>query len=126
MRALVADDEPLICDLLTRFLSRRGFVVITTEDGESTLDELRANRADILLLDILLPKVDGLGVLERIREEQINVGTVWVMTGRADEEWVKRSLALGADDVFTKPLNLPHLDWLVQLEQGRIAADSGD
>ena len=126
MRALVADDEPLICDLLTRFLSRRGYVVIAAEDGEQTLDRLRAHRADILMLDILLPKVDGLGVLEQIREEDIDVGTVWVMTGRADEDSVKRCLDLGADDVFTKPLNLSHLDWLVQLEQGRIAADRKD
>jgi two-component system response regulator MtrA len=126
MRALVADDEPMICDLLTRFLSRRGYVVIAAEDGEKALDQLRAHRADILMLDILLPKVDGLGVLEQIRQEDIEVGTVWVMTGRADEDSVKRSLDLGADDVFTKPLNLSHLDWLVQLEQGRVAADRRD
>ncbi len=126
MRAVVADDEPLICDLLTRFLSRRGYVVVTVNDGERALDELRAQRADILLLDILLPSVDGLGVLERIREEKIDVGTIWVMTGKAGDESVKLSLDLGAADVFTKPLNLPHLDWLVQLEQGRLAADSGD
>jgi DNA-binding response OmpR family regulator len=126
MRALIADDEPLICDLLTRFLSRRGYVVITAEDGDKALDRLREQRVDLLLLDILLPKVDGLGVLERIRDEGIGVGTTWVMTGRAEEAWVKRSLELGADDVFTKPLNLPHLDWLVQVEQGRVAAGSGD
>jgi len=126
MRALVADDEPLICDLLTRFLSRRGYSVGTAADGEQALDDLRSKRADILLLDILLPKVDGLGVLERIREEGIDVGTIWVITGKADDASVKRSLFLGAADVFTKPLNLPHLDWLVQLEQGRLAADRGD
>ncbi len=126
MRALVADDEPLICDLLTRFLSRRGYVVVTAADGDKALDEMRSQRIDLLLLDILLPEVDGLGVLERIRDEGISVGTTWVMTGKADEEWVRRSLELGADDVFTKPLNLPHLDWLVQVEQGRVAAGNGD
>lgn len=125
MRALVADDEPLICDLLTRFLSRRGYVVVTVADGEEALADLRNHRPDLFLLDILLPKMNGLSVLESIREESLDVGTIWTMTGKADDDLVKRSLDLGADDVFTKPLNLSHLDWLLQLEQGRIAAGDG-
>lgn len=125
MRALVADDEPLICDLLTRFLSRRGYAVATVADGEQALAKLRSRRVDLMLLDIALPKIDGLGVLRSIREEALDVGTIWTMTGQADEDSVRRSLELGAADVFTKPLNLPHLDWLLQLEQGRMAADEG-
>jgi len=122
MRALVADDEPLICDLLTRCLTRRGYAVVTVGDGQEALEDMRSNRPDLLLLDIYLPKLDGLGVLEGIREESLDVGTIWTMTGKADDACVKKSLELGATDVFTKPLNLPHLDWLLQLEQGRIAA----
>ena len=126
MQALVADDEPLICDLLTRFLSRRGYAVVTAADGEEALEKMRESRPDLFLLDIYLPKVDGLGVLERIRDEELEVGTIWTMTGKADDDSVKKSLRLGASDVFTKPLNLPHLDWLLQLEQGRVAADGLD
>ncbi len=126
MRALVVDDEPLIRDLLTRFLSRRGFAVVAMSDGEEALEDLRNTRSDLLLLDILLPKIDGLGVLESIRDEAIEVGTIWTITGKADDDSVKKSLELGAAEVFTKPLNLPHLDWLLQLEQGRIAAGDGD
>ena len=125
MRALVADDEPLICDMLTRFLSRRGYAVVTVANGEEALSDLRNQRADLLLLDIYLPKMDGLGVLESIRGESLDVGTIWTMTGKADEDSIKRSLDLGADEAFTKPLNLPHLDWLLQLEQGRAAAIDG-
>ncbi len=126
MRALVVDDEPLICDLLTRFLSRHGFTVVTAGDGEEALEDLRNTRPDLLLLDIFLPKIDGLSVLKSIRDEDIEVGTIWAITGKAGDESVKRSLELGATEVFTKPLNLPHLDWLLQLEQGRIAAGLGD
>ncbi len=126
MRALVVDDEPLICDLLTRFLSRHGFTVVTAGDGEEALENLRNTRPDLLLLDIFLPKIDGLSVLKSIRDEDIEVGTIWAITGKAGDESVKRSLELGATEVFTKPLNLPHLDWLLQLEQGRIAAGLGD
>ena len=125
MRALVADDEPLICDLLTRFLSRRGYAVVTAADGEEALTDMRNRRPDLLLLDLYLPKTDGLSVLEKIREESLDVGTIWTMTGKADDDSVKRSLDLGAADAFTKPLNLPHLDWLLQLEQGRVAAGDG-
>lgn len=125
MRALVADDEPLICDLLTRFLSRRGYAVATAADGEQALADLRERRADLFLLDIALPKVDGLGVLRRIRDESLDVGTIWTMTGKVDDELVKESLELGAADAFTKPLNFPHLDWLLSLEQGRVAAGDG-
>ncbi len=126
MRALVVDDEPLICDLLARFLSRRGYAVVTAGDGKEALEDLRNTRPDLLLLDIYLPKIDGLGVLESIRDEDIEVGTIWTITGKADDESVKKSLELGAAEVFTKPLNLSHLDWLLQLEQGRIAASYGD
>lgn len=125
MRALVADDEPQICELLTRFLSRRGYAVTTAPDGEAALEQMRDQRPDLFLLDLYLPKLDGLEVLQRIRDEALEVGTIWTMTGRADDDSVKKSLELGATDVFTKPLNLPHLDWLLQLEHGRIAAEPG-
>jgi len=125
MRALIADDEPLICDMLTRFLSRRGYAVVTVADGEEALADLRNQRPDLFVLDISLPKMDGLGVLESIRGESLDVGTIWTMTGKADDDSIKRTLDLGANEAFTKPLNLPHLDWLLQLEQGRAAAIDG-
>ena len=111
--------------MLTRFLSRRGYAVVTVADGEEALADLRNERPDLFLLDIALPKMDGLSVLESIRGESLDVGTIWTMTGKADDDSIKRSLDLGAAEVFTKPLNLPHLDWLLQLEQGRIAAIDG-
>ncbi len=111
--------------MLRRFLSRRGYAVVTVTDGEEALADLRENRPDLFLLDIFLPKMDGLDVLESIRGESLDVGTIWTMTGKADDDSIKRSLDLGANEVFTKPLNLPHLDWLLQFEQGRVAAADG-
>ena len=122
MRALVADDEPQICELLSRFLTRRGYAVVTALTGEDALEEVRRQRPDLLLLDLYLPELDGLGVLQQVRDEALDVGTIWTMTGKADDDFVRKSIELGASDVFTKPLNLPHLDWLLQLEQGRVAA----
>lgn len=125
LRALVADDQPEICELLTRFLTRRGYAVDVAPDGEAALAGMRGRHTDLLLLDISMPRLDGLGVLESIRDEALDVGTVWAFTGVAGDPAMKRSLELGADDVFAKPLNLPHLDWLLQLEQGRVAALDG-
>ncbi len=76
-----------------------------------------------MLLDLYLPELDGLGVLQQVCDEALEVGTIWTMTGQADDDFVRKSIELGAVDVFTKPLNLPHLDWLLQLEHGRVAAD---
>ena len=126
VRALVADDEPQICDLLSRFLRRRGYAVVTALTGEAALEEMRRQRPDLVLLDLYLPKLDGLGVLQQVRDEALEVGTIWTMTGKADDESVKKSIELGAADVFSKPLNLPHLDWLLQLEHGRVAANKGE
>ena len=56
----------------------------------------------------------------------IDVGTIWTMTGKADDDTVEQSIKLGATDFFSKPLNLPHLDWLLQLEIGRATAQPGD
>ena len=126
MRALVADDEPQICDLLSDFLSPRGYTVVTAADGEAALQEMRRSRPDLFMLDLLLPKLSGLEVLRRIRDESIDVGTIWTMTGRADDASVTESMRLGANDFFTKPLNLPHLDWLLQLKHERTAPVGDD
>ena len=135
---LLVEDNPHHAELIFRLLRNRRIPhrLQRVSDGEAALDYLnrRGAYADALLypmphlvlLDLRLPKVDGLGVLQRIREEELEVGTIWTMTGAADDDSVRRSLELGASDVFTKPLNLPHLDWLLQVEHGRVAASEGD
>ena len=107
-------------------MRRRGYAVVTALTCEAALEEMRRQRPDLVLLDLYLPKLDGLGVLQQVRDEALEVGTIWTMTGKADDESVKKSIELGASDVFSKPLNLPHLDWLLQLEHGRAAANKGE
>jgi two-component system response regulator MprA len=117
MRVLIVDDEPLVCDLLGDFLSRRGHEVSTAGDGEEALSALEAQSSDLLLLDLYLPNLDGLGVLRRIREQGLTAGTIWTMTGMGDHDAAEESLSLGADDFLAKPVDLKHLDWRLDLEE---------
>ncbi|MFQ5743928.1 MAG: response regulator [Acidobacteriota bacterium] len=117
MRALVADDEPQICELLSEFLSRRGYEVTTALDGEEALSALRREKPDLFLLDLYMPELDGLGLLRKICDESLDAGTIWTMTGMGDDDAARASLRLGATDFFTKPVDLRHLDWRLRLER---------
>lgn len=106
---LVVDDEEDVRDLLRKFLTRRGYEVATVGDGEAAIEAIRESSPDIVLLDIRLPKVDGLSVLQRLREEADDVAII-TMSGNADEDTARKSLELGAADFITKPFNLPYLE----------------
>ncbi len=106
---LVVDDESDVRDLLSKFLTRRGYKVLTAADGEAAIEAIRESRPDIVLLDIRLPKIDGLSVLQRLRDESDDVAII-TMSGNADEDTARRSLELGAADFITKPFNLPYLE----------------
>lgn len=108
-RILVVDDEEDVRDLLTRFLTRRGYLVESVGDGEEAVEYILENSPDIVLLDIRLPKVDGLKVLRRLQEEGSDVAVI-TMSGVADEDTARKSLELGAADFITKPFNLPYLE----------------
>jgi DNA-binding response OmpR family regulator len=106
---LIVDDESDVRELLSKFLRRRGYEVDTASDGASAIEAIRGKRPDIVLLDIRLPKMDGLSVLEKLRDESDGVAVI-TMSGSADEETARRSLELGAADFITKPFNLPYLE----------------
>ena len=106
---LVVDDESDVRELLKKFLTRRGYEVDTACDGRAALEAVRSNEPDIVLLDIRLPELDGLSVLQHLREESNSVAVI-TMSGVADEDTARRSLELGAADFITKPFNLPYLE----------------
>lgn len=119
MRVLIVDDEPLVCSVLGDFLTRRGHEVSTAADGNEALRALHAHGSDLLLLDLFMPHLDGLGVLRGIREEGLRAGTIWTMTGMGDHDAAEESLNLGAADFLSKPVDLKHLDWRLDLENRR-------
>lgn len=102
-RVLVVDDEPNIIELVSLYLKREGYEVLFAENGKEALELFFANPPDILILDIMLPDIDGLEILRKIRKESL----VPVIMLTAKESEVDRvvGLELGADDYLTKPFS---------------------
>ena len=105
-RILLVDDEPSITANLTPFLERSGFVVTTASDGEQALQQIDASAPDLVILDVLMPKLDGREVLRRLRQSG-NWLPVILLTQVGES--VERAMALeeGADDYLNKPFD-PH------------------
>jgi DNA-binding response OmpR family regulator len=102
-RVLVVDDEPHIRDVLRGYLTADGFAVDEAADGEAALERMRTAPADLVLLDVMLPGIDGLEVLRRIRE--FSDVYVILVTARAEEVDKLVGLGVGADDYVTKPFS---------------------
>ena len=113
-RVLVVDDEPVAVELLHAFLADKGLEVLTASDGEEALRQVKEHRPHLILLDVRMPKLNGLEVLKRVREIDHEVGVIMV-TAVNEEETGREALKLGAFDYITKPLDLPYLErslWL--------------
>jgi two-component system, OmpR family, response regulator ResD len=102
-RVLVVDDEPMVREVLARYLEREGFTVDVAEDGEAALVSFAAAKPDLVLLDLMLPRVDGLEVFSRMRADASTA--VIMLTARGEETDRVVGLELGADDYVTKPFS---------------------
>jgi two-component system KDP operon response regulator KdpE len=106
-RVLVADDDPLIQRLVRTHLDRAGFRVLSAADGEEALDVAVAEQPDLIVLDLMLPKLDGFEVCRRIRE--FSLVPVVMLTARGEQIDKLRGFEAGADDYVTKPFAPPEL-----------------
>ncbi|TAK36826.1 MAG: response regulator transcription factor [Chloroflexota bacterium] len=104
---LVVDDEPQILRALRMSLSAHGYEVSTASDGEEALDVMAQKMPDIVILDLTMPRLDGLGLCRRIREwSQV---PILVLSVRGSEKDKVLALDLGADDYLTKPFGIEEL-----------------
>ncbi len=102
-RVLVVDDELMVRDVLSRYLLREGFAVDMAEDGERALAVFTANPPDLVLLDLMLPRIDGLEVFRRIRAAAPTPVIMLTARGEVTDRIV--GLEVGADDYVTKPFS---------------------
>ncbi|MGH2808473.1 MAG: response regulator [Actinomycetota bacterium] len=100
---LVVDDDPIVRDVLSRYLSRGGFRVATAEDGEAAVAAFRSHQPDLVLLDLMLPRLDGFEVFEAIRG--VDSTPVIMLTARGEESDRIAGLEFGADDYVSKPFS---------------------
>lgn len=105
MRVLLAEDKPRMAKLLERALYNEGHSVTLAYDGEAALQMARRPDYDVILLDVMLPYVDGFTVLKTLRSERCHTATI-IVTARDAMQDVVRGLDLGADDYLTKPFPL--------------------
>jgi len=108
MRILAVDDDPKVRTFVSKGLGESGMECETAPDGETALEILRARRFDLVLLDVMLPGLQGWDVLEALRREGHDVPVIWVTARDALEERVK-GLRMGGDDYIVKPFAFAEL-----------------
>ncbi len=103
MKVLVVDDDLALADVVSFTMRRSGFEVILAHDGQTALNRWEEEAPDLIILDLNLPKIDGLKVCQRIRDQADT--PIIILSVRGDEDDVVKGLELGADDYIVKPFS---------------------
>lgn len=111
---LVVDDEPEILDVVSQFLTQRGYEVRVASGGAEALSLMEKERPALLILDIYMPGINGIGVLRELFERKSAVPVI-LLTGSQDEKLLAESMDLGAVEIIGKPVNLEQLALAVHL-----------
>ena len=104
---VAADDDPQLLRLVTRNLEFEEYEVLPASDGLQALEQVEAHSPDLVLLDVMMPRMDGFTVCERIRE--FSTVPIIIVTARGQDQDKVRGLDLGADDYLTKPFSVDEL-----------------
>lgn len=109
IKILIADDDEQIRNVLSRHISNMGYIALLAENGRKAVDKFKAEKPDIVLLDIQMPEINGLDALKMI----LNIdpdASIMMITGNEDEDIAKECLKLGAFDYTSKPINFKNLE----------------
>ncbi|MEW6008763.1 MAG: response regulator [Candidatus Omnitrophota bacterium] len=113
-KILLVDDEPGVCEVDSYYLAKRGYNIITANTAKEAISKVVKDRPQLVLLDILMPEMDGLRCLEEIKK--INKDLPVIMVTCVDEiETAKKALEIGAVDYITKPLGYKALETAISL-----------
>ena len=109
-KVLIADDEQNIVISLEFLLGREGFQVLVAQDGEEALARARAEKPDLVLLDVMMPKMNGFDVCQALRADpELSAVRILMLTAKGRETEVSKGLGLGADAYMTKPFSTKEL-----------------
>ncbi len=124
-RILVVDDEKVIRDILSDFLSDEGFLVTTTEDGHKALEELESQPYDLVITDLMMPEIGGLELMEEIHKRKYNIITI-IMTGFGTVETAISAMKHGAYDYMLKPFKVDEMLQVIKraLEKRRLEQEN--
>jgi two-component system KDP operon response regulator KdpE len=125
LRVLVVDDEPAILRFLRAGLSSQGYTVIEATTGQAALDQVRRKAADLAVLDLGLPDIDGLEVIRQLRGSGATLPII-VLSSREDEKAKVDALDLGADDYVTKPFGMDELQARIRAAQRHRLQQQGE
>lgn len=109
MKLLIVDDEAEICDFLKSFFEERNYEVRSATSGEEALKTLEQYKPNVVLLDIKMPVMDGIRVLEMIKSKHPKIKVIMV-TALETRDKIEECIRLGADNYITKPLSLEYLE----------------
>lgn len=114
-RILIADDEPFNRELLEAYLAEGDYELEYAADGQETLDKTASFNPDLILLDVMMPKLSGFEVCEKLKKDpQTSSVMILMVTALSDLGDVERAVAVGCDDFLTKPIN--QLELLIRVE----------
>lgn len=100
-KILIIEDEKALLDVLSKKIKGEGFDVITAKDGQDGLEKIKKDKPDLIVLDMMLPKIDGFGVLEKIKKDKVNIPVV-IVSNSGQPVDIDRALKLGASDYLIK------------------------
>jgi DNA-binding response OmpR family regulator len=109
-KILVVDDEPDVLSLLNLMLSSQGYIVISATDGQEALEKARAESPELILLDVMLPRMDGYKVARMLKfDENFRHIPIIMLTAKVQEKDRQTGLEMGVDDYITKPFDTGEL-----------------
>ena len=121
---LIVDDNKEIVDSLGKLLSLEGYNIVTAYDGMEALEKLESNHIDLILLDVMMPKLNGLSALMKIRENY-KIPAI-ILSAKTEESDKVSGLILGADDYVSKPYNAAELIARIKAQLRRYKAWGGE
>ena len=123
-KILVVDDEPTIVRLMEFILARQGHDVLVAVNGEEALQKIKAHQPDLVLLDIMMPRIDGYEVAQLLRADPQTASLPIIMlSAKAQDEDIRRGVEVGVDAYVTKPFTPDHLVHVVTQHLSRLHAE---